>query len=405
MTRKIVAILAALLWCTVAHAQIGPGSGVQGTGTITPNDCAKWVGPGIITDAGTTCGGGAASGITIGTSVITGGTDTRVLFDDLGTIGESAGFTFTKGPGQLGLNGTATSGTSNLVFTGPLLTGAGTTNTLPQMLFQPTGTAAVTSWLTTGTALGFNLASGSTANIIDAHVGGAASVFSVASSGNVLSGGNIQATGSILAGGNLQSGTNSQFLWNGRGILTSPAAGAIQFGAADVASGAVAQIITFQGNTASTTTGPLALIRGAGGGSSTSVGGELRLSGGLSSAAAGTGGPITFYTAPAAAGNAAVLAMTIAASGAITGQGNITTVQNLAAGNIFAIGWSGRTQLLSSADGQLDARNNANSAYSFIRGKLETDTNYTAGVPVVTGYVTLYDATGTAYKVPACTGC
>lgn len=41
-------------------------------------------------------GGGAASGITIGTSVITGGTDTRVLFDDNGFVGEDAGFTYNK---------------------------------------------------------------------------------------------------------------------------------------------------------------------------------------------------------------------------------------------------------------------------------------------------------------------
>lgn len=45
------------------------------------------------------------------------------------------------------------------------------------------------------------------------------------------------------------------------------------------------------------------------------------------------------------------------------------------------------------------------SAYSTIQGKLSTDTNYTAGVPVATGYLVLYDASGTAYKVPACTGC
>lgn len=43
----------------------------------------------------------SASGITIGTSVITGGTDTRVLFDDAGVVGESAGLTYTKASGTL----------------------------------------------------------------------------------------------------------------------------------------------------------------------------------------------------------------------------------------------------------------------------------------------------------------
>lgn len=47
-----------------------------------------------------TTGGG---GITSGTTVITSGTDKRVLFDDAGVVGESAGLTFTKG------NGTTTS--------------------------------------------------------------------------------------------------------------------------------------------------------------------------------------------------------------------------------------------------------------------------------------------------------
>jgi hypothetical protein len=45
------------------------------------------------------------------------------------------------------------------------------------------------------------------------------------------------------------------------------------------------------------------------------------------------------------------------------------------------------------------------SSFAPIQGKLTTDTNYTAGVVVTTGYITLYDATGTPYKVNACTGC
>lgn len=82
--------------------------------------------------------------------------------------------------------------------------------------------------------------------------------------------------------------------------------GVLQFGAGNVASGAIPQTLTFQGNTGSATTGPKSIIQGAGGGSGSSTGGELALYGGLSSAAAGTGGDITGYTAPAAAGNAAV---------------------------------------------------------------------------------------------------
>jgi hypothetical protein len=53
----------------------------------------------------------------------------------------------------------------------------------------------------------------------------------------------------------------------------------------------------------------------------------------------------------------------------------------------------------------LQARLADDSAYAPIQGKLTTDTAYTAGVTVASGYITLYDSTGTAYKVNACTGC
>jgi len=40
------------------------------------------------------------------------------------------------------------------------------------------------------------------------------------------------------------------------------------------------------------------------------------------------------------------------------------------------------------------------SAFTNIQGKLTTETNYTAGTIIPDGYLVLYDATGTAYKVP-----
>jgi hypothetical protein len=41
------------------------------------------------------------------------------------------------------------------------------------------------------------------------------------------------------------------------------------------------------------------------------------------------------------------------------------------------------------------------SAFTNIQGKLTTDTAYTAGAPTATGYIVLFDSTGTAYRVPA----
>jgi hypothetical protein len=38
-------------------------------------------------------------------------------------------------------------------------------------------------------------------------------------------------------------------------------------------------------------------------------------------------------------------------------------------------------------------------------GVLQLGNAYASGIPVVTGYLTVQDNTGTTYKIPACTGC
>ena len=48
----------------------------------------------------------------------------------------------------------------------------------------------------------------------------------------------------------------------------------------------------------------------------------------------------------------------------------------------------------------LQARLADDSAFAPIQGKLTTDTAYTATVVAATGYITIYDSTGTAYRVP-----
>ena len=77
-----------------------------------------------------TNGGG---GITIGTTTITGGTDTRVLFNDGGVVGEDAGLTYVKG-------------TDALTIVGPLSAGAST-------LGDTTATSLTVDTLTTGVTL------------------------------------------------------------------------------------------------------------------------------------------------------------------------------------------------------------------------------------------------------------
>jgi hypothetical protein len=48
----------------------------------------------------------------------------------------------------------------------------------------------------------------------------------------------------------------------------------------------------------------------------------------------------------------------------------------------------------------LQARLADDSAFASVQGKLTTDTAYTVGTVVPTGYITIYDSTGTAYRVP-----
>ena len=446
----------------------------------------------------------ALGGATIGSNVlqVNGGTS---FFAGAVTFG--GGITGTTGPtGAWSYSLNAGASTAVVGFTGTLFTGGTATTTFPQLLFQPTGTTAVTTWSTGGTPLGMNLVSGFAGNFLDFHVAGAASVFKVGSTGAItsnddftfstgsssllwtgrtilrgsgigqlsvlnsaatnsfiltapnatatpavqlgaldadtnasivaqtlrtqgtLTGGTadqagkdftfivspgkgtgaggsfivqtapagstgstlnvpvtrltIDSTGLVSTAGNASIGGNltvaaaGVIQFSGRGILSSQASAQIQIGNGDVSSGAAAGILSFQGNTGSTTNGPLALIRGAGGGSSTSVGGELRLSGGLSSAAAGTGGAITFYTAPAASGNAAVLLATFASTGTATFVGSIgsggATATN---GDIVAGGgtgtsasgwqyWVGRSHLRSPADGIIMLANAADTDFT-----------------------------------------
>jgi hypothetical protein len=79
-------LAAALTFSGVCAAQV-PG-GIQQYGSVTAGHCTSWKAAGIVQDGGASCG--AASGITIDTTTITGGTSGRTLYDNGGTIGETA---------------------------------------------------------------------------------------------------------------------------------------------------------------------------------------------------------------------------------------------------------------------------------------------------------------------------
>lgn len=101
------------------------GAAAAGTWTMTLPITAGTSGYSLTTDgAGNTTWtnvSGGGSGITIGTTTITSGTNTRILYDDSGVVGESAGFTFGKTTGVFTLApAVRTTGSPNiLVVTSP----------------------------------------------------------------------------------------------------------------------------------------------------------------------------------------------------------------------------------------------------------------------------------------------
>lgn len=99
--------------------------------------------------------------------------------------------------------------------------------------------------------------------------------------------GTANISGSITTLGSMTIAAANSYSWTGRGILTSPGAGAIQFGATDVAS-PVAQTITVQSVVAGNTNVAGATFTIAGSKSNGSGGGDLIFQTTLSSAASGS---------------------------------------------------------------------------------------------------------------------
>lgn len=108
---------------------------------------------------------------------------------------------------------------SPLLLNGTVFTGGSATSTFPTMFVQPSGTTAATTWSTSGTGFGMNLASGFSGNFLDFHLGGAASVFLVNSAG-AISAGNINVNSASIP---------VQGMFNSSGSLGFSASSTIQF--------------------------------------------------------------------------------------------------------------------------------------------------------------------------------
>lgn len=135
-------------------------------------------------------GAGTAADVTVGTTTITGGTNTRVLYDNAGLLGEytitgtgsvamSASPTFTgtvqasaatlAGVFTSALNGAASA--PAVALTGTWFAAGSATTTKPLLLVEPSGTTS-TGWGTSGTGLGINSASAFTGNFFDFQING-----------------------------------------------------------------------------------------------------------------------------------------------------------------------------------------------------------------------------------------
>lgn len=133
---------------------------------------------------------GTASGLTAGnvttnanlTGVITSVGNATSIASQTGT---GTTFVTSVAPTISGItnSGNGAASVSNSLWTGTVFTGGTATTNFPAMFVQPTGTTAVTTWSTSGTGLGMNLASGFSGNFLDFHVAGAASIASLSGAG------------------------------------------------------------------------------------------------------------------------------------------------------------------------------------------------------------------------------
>jgi hypothetical protein len=232
-----------------------------------------------------------------------------------------------------------------------------------------------------------------------------------------------------LANGYFEAPNSGSYRFSSDTILSRKALRNFQFGAADAAA-PFAQTLSVQSVV---------------GGTTGNIAGQNFTINGSQGVGSGAGGSIIFQVAPAGTlgattQNALAAALTIASdkgatfaatiavastatfSGTVVAQGSV----NFLSGSTFVRAVAG------SADGCLLLRNDASTgfdriqlggtsssfpalkrsttslqarladdtAFTNIQGKLTTDTAYTAGALVATGYITIYDSTGTAYRVP-----
>jgi hypothetical protein len=128
--------------------------------------------------------------------------------------------------------------TPSVLFSGtPYTAGTGTT-AYPLVSIWSSGATGPSTWSTSGTMLGINAPSGFTGNLIDAHLNGGGSLFSIADNG-IAAAAAFTSTGNITAGSGASGFKQSGLANSG---MYSSASGLIELGSTDTQAGSVARV-------------------------------------------------------------------------------------------------------------------------------------------------------------------
>lgn len=256
---------------------------------------------------------------------------------------------------------------SAVTFTGAPVTGGSATTTFPLVYLNTTGATGPVTFSTNGTFLGFNAPSGFTGNYIDCHLNGAASVFSITSSGAVITTNQVKSpifltSGTAASTGLLRMASAEQIVFrnnaNSADIigLSKSTADVVQLGSTTASSAAIGPNFTV--GTAGTSSGNLLLT-------------------GLTSGTCS-------ITAPAIAGT-------------VTNPMLISNSIQIATGNV--VGWSTDTGLSRTAAGIIrfgNATANNNTGYFQWGGQSRVSTQFD-----VTSSAVLTNVTGLSVNVAA----
>lgn len=281
--------------------------------------------------SGTLAVTGATVALTVGSSTISGGTTTRILYDNAGVLGEytltgsgtvvamQSGPTFTgtvtiPTPFTLGAVSVTSTGTQiNYLASATGTTGTTSTNlvfsTSPTLVTPVLGVATATSVALNGATIGTNaLAVTGTATISTSLALGGATIGSDAL--GITGTATISST--LNANGNVLLASASLLEWNADLIVARVGAASMRLGAAAVDTGPVAQTISVQNTLA--------------GGTSNVAGADFTIKGSQGKGT-GAGGNIIFQVAPAGSTGTTVNGLQskliVAAGGGITVGGGV----------------------------------------------------------------------------------